>query len=165
MPAQPVVLVQLEVRAGASEEEQLRLARFKKYHPAYSGLNSEEAHGFLEKCHRILCTIGIMEMSGDAFTKFQLSGASYYWWRAYEESSPTDTASLTWTQFLEMFLRVFVTQTLWDAWSMEFEQLRQGTMSVSEYALKFSDMSKHAPTLVSTVRERVCRLTRAQLWY
>uniref|UniRef100_A0A1U7XYF8 Uncharacterized protein LOC104242574 n=1 Tax=Nicotiana sylvestris TaxID=4096 RepID=A0A1U7XYF8_NICSY len=56
-----------------------------------------------------------------------------------------------------MFLREFAPQSLRDAWSAEFEQLLQGTMSVSEYAVRFSDLSRHAPTLVSTVRERVCR--------
>ncbi|XP_070054189.1 uncharacterized protein [Nicotiana tomentosiformis] len=30
-------------------------------------------------------------------------------------------------------------------------------MSVSEYAVTFNDLSRHAPTLVSTVRERICR--------
>lgn len=59
VPIQPVV------RAATSEEEQLRLARFKKYDPpTFSGLASESAQGFLEECHRILCTIGIVEMSG-----------------------------------------------------------------------------------------------------
>uniref|UniRef100_A0A1S4D3A8 RNA-directed DNA polymerase homolog n=1 Tax=Nicotiana tabacum TaxID=4097 RepID=A0A1S4D3A8_TOBAC len=29
--------------------------------------------------------MGIMEMSGVAFTTFQLSGAAYQWWRIYEE--------------------------------------------------------------------------------
>ncbi|XP_070046929.1 uncharacterized protein [Nicotiana tomentosiformis] len=30
-------------------------------------------------------------------------------------------------------------------------------MSVSEYAFRFSDLSRHTPALVATVRERVCR--------
>nr|XP_009798850.1 PREDICTED: uncharacterized protein LOC104245005 [Nicotiana sylvestris] len=54
-----------------------------------------------------------------------------------------------------MFLREFVPQSLRDAWNAEFEKLLQGAMSVSEYAVIFSDLAKHAPTLVSTVREKV----------
>ncbi|XP_070034573.1 uncharacterized protein [Nicotiana tomentosiformis] len=56
-----------------------------------------------------------------------------------------------------MFLREFVPQTLRDVWRAEIEQLRQGAMIVLEYAIRFSDLSRHAPNLVSTVRERVCR--------
>ncbi|XP_070017360.1 uncharacterized protein [Nicotiana sylvestris] len=155
IPVQPVVQVQLDVMGATSEEEQLRLARFKKYHPPdCSGLSSKDAHGFLEEFHRILRTIGIKEMSGVAFTTFKLSGAAYQWWRVYEEGSLTDATSLTWTRFLEMLLRDFVHQTLQDAGCMEFEQLRQGTITVLEYAVRFSDLSRHATSLVSTIGER-----------
>ncbi|XP_070031662.1 uncharacterized protein [Nicotiana tomentosiformis] len=35
--------------------------------------------------------------------------------------------------------------------------MRQGAMTVSEYAICFSELARHAPALVATVRERVCR--------
>ncbi|XP_070032662.1 uncharacterized protein [Nicotiana tomentosiformis] len=47
--------------------------------------------------------------------------------------------------------------SLHDAWCTKFEKLRQGAMTVSEYAVMFSELSRHAPTLVSKVRERVSR--------
>ncbi|XP_070039790.1 uncharacterized protein [Nicotiana tomentosiformis] len=101
--------------------------------------------------------MGIVEVSGVVFTTFQLSGAAYQWWQAYEEARPADAAPLTCTQFSEMFLREFVPQTLRDAWRTEFEQLHQGTMTVLEYAIRFSELSLHAPTLVPTIREQVRR--------
>ncbi|XP_070039881.1 uncharacterized protein [Nicotiana tomentosiformis] len=101
--------------------------------------------------------MGIVEISGVALTMFQLKGVAYQWWQTYELGIPADAASLSWTQFSKMFLREFVPQTLQVAWRAKFEQLRQGTMSVSEYAVRFSDLSRHAPALVSIVRERVCR--------
>ncbi|XP_070057654.1 uncharacterized protein [Nicotiana tomentosiformis] len=119
------------VRAVASEEGQLRFARFKRYNPpTFSGLASESAEGFLEECHNILRTIDIVETSGVTFTTFQLKGAAYQWWQAYEMGSPAELASLTWVQCSLMFLREFVPQSRQDAWRTEFEQLRQGTMSV-----------------------------------
>ncbi|XP_070036684.1 uncharacterized protein [Nicotiana tomentosiformis] len=125
--------------AATSEEEQLRLARFKKYDPpTFIVLALEGAQYFLEECHRILCTMGIVEMSGVAFTTFQLKGAAYQWWRAYEFGSPVELASLTWVQFSEMFLR------------------------------EFSDMARYAPPLVAKVRERVRRFIeglRHDMWF
>ncbi|XP_009800481.1 uncharacterized protein [Nicotiana sylvestris] len=144
--------------AATSEEEQLRLVRFKKYYPpTFSGLALEDAHGFLMKCHRILRTMGIAKMSGVAFTTFQLNGAAYQWWRVYELGSAANASSLSWTQFSDMFLREFVPQTLRDACARSLNSCARGTMLVSEYAVRFSDLSRHVPTLVSIVRERVCR--------
>ncbi|XP_070049123.1 uncharacterized protein [Nicotiana tomentosiformis] len=154
---QLVAPIQPEVRASTSEVKQLRLESYKKYHPpTFSGLESEDGQGFLEECHRILRTIGVVETSGVSFTTFYLKGAAYYWWRVYELDSLAEAASLTWTQFSNMLLRKYVPQSLRDAWRAEFEQLRQGAMTVSEFAVRFSDLVRHAPALVATVRERVC---------
>lgn len=38
---------------------------------------------------------------------------------------------------------------------IEFEQLHQGTMIMFEYAIFFSEIYHHSPTLVSIVRDRV----------
>ncbi|XP_070049680.1 uncharacterized protein [Nicotiana tomentosiformis] len=56
-----------------------------------------------------------------------------------------------------MFLREYVPQSLTDAWNAEFEQLRQGAMTVSEYVIRFNELACHAPALVATVRERIRR--------
>ncbi|XP_070035168.1 uncharacterized protein [Nicotiana tomentosiformis] len=56
-----------------------------------------------------------------------------------------------------MFLREYVPQSLRDAWRAEFEQLRQGSMIVSKYAIRFSDLARHTPAFVVIVRERVRR--------
>ncbi|XP_070054719.1 uncharacterized protein [Nicotiana tomentosiformis] len=117
-----------------------------------SGLASESAQGFLEECHSILRTMDIVETSEVAFTMFHLKEAAHQWWRAYEFGIPTDATSLTWVQFSEIFLRKFVPQSLRDAWRVEFEQLRLGTMSVLGYAVRFNDLARHAPALVASVR-------------
>ncbi|XP_070050528.1 uncharacterized protein [Nicotiana tomentosiformis] len=102
--------------------------------------------------------MGAVETSGVSFTTFQLGGAAYQWWRAYELSSPAEAASHTWIQFSDMFLREYVPQSLKDSWRADFEQLRQGSMTVSEYAVCFSDLARYVLALVATVRERVRRL-------
>ncbi|XP_070032950.1 uncharacterized protein [Nicotiana tomentosiformis] len=56
-----------------------------------------------------------------------------------------------------MFLREYVPHSLRDAWRVEFEQLHQGSMAVSEYAVYFSRLARHAMALVAKVRERVRR--------
>ncbi|XP_070055755.1 uncharacterized protein [Nicotiana tomentosiformis] len=104
--------------------------------------------------------MGIVEVSEVDFTTFQLMGSTYRWLQAYEERSPVGAVSFTWAQFSNLFLREFVPLTLRDALRSEFEQLCQGTITVSEYAMWFSEISRHATSLVSTVRERVVEITR-----
>ncbi|XP_075103440.1 uncharacterized protein LOC142178022 [Nicotiana tabacum] len=158
MPTQPVVSVQPVVKEATHEEQHLRLVRFKKYHPpTFSSLDSEYAYGILGECYRILHAMGIVETSGVAFTTVQLNEAAYQLWQAYELGSPSDATSLSLVQVLEVFLREFVPQTPQYAWHEEFEPLREGTMSVSEYDIIFNELSRHTPTLVSIVRERVRR--------
>lgn len=128
----PAVPVQPEGITAASEQEQLRLERFKRYiPPVFSGLASEDALGFLDECYCIIRTMGITRSSGFSFTTFQLRGAAYDWWRTYELDSPDEAASLTWTQFSDMFLREFVPHSLRDARRAEFEHLCPDNMAVS----------------------------------
>ncbi|XP_070034316.1 uncharacterized protein [Nicotiana tomentosiformis] len=101
--------------------------------------------------------MGIVEVSGVAFTTFQLPGAAYQWRQAYEEDRPVDAKPPTWAQFSKMFLKEFIPQTLRDAWRTEFERLRQGTMKILEYTIRFNELARHAPILVPTVTERVRR--------
>ncbi|XP_070039497.1 uncharacterized protein [Nicotiana tomentosiformis] len=100
----------------------------------------------------------IVEVSGVAFTTFQLSGGEYQWWEVYEEGRPADAAPPAWAQFSEMFLRECAPQTLRDAWRTKFDQLRRGTMTVSEYTIRFTELSRHTSTLVPTVREQIHRV-------
>ncbi|XP_070056800.1 uncharacterized protein [Nicotiana tomentosiformis] len=104
--------------------------------------------------------MGIVEVSGVVFTTFQLSGSVCRWWKIFEEGRPADATPPTWAQFAEMFLKEFVPETLRDAWRTEFERLHEGTMTVSEYAIRFSELARHAPILVPTIRERVHRFIK-----
>ncbi|XP_070041071.1 uncharacterized protein [Nicotiana tomentosiformis] len=90
MPAQPIIVVQPKVRPVASEEEQRRVERFKKYDPpTFSGIVLEDSHGFLYQWQRILCAMGIMEgFSSIAapLTRLNKKGALFRWSDECEES-------------------------------------------------------------------------------
>ncbi|XP_070043062.1 uncharacterized protein [Nicotiana tomentosiformis] len=104
--------------------------------------------------------MGVAELSGFSFITFQLRGAAYQSWHAYELGSLGEATLLTWTQFSDMFLSEYVPQSLKHAWRAEFEQVSQDAMIVSEYAVCCSDLARHAPALVATVRERARRFIK-----
>ena len=60
-----------------------------------------------------------------------------------------------WGEFKLAFLDHFFPLELREAKMTEFINLKQGNMSVREYALKFTKLSKYAPMLVSDSRARM----------
>ncbi|XP_070036996.1 uncharacterized protein [Nicotiana tomentosiformis] len=141
-----------------AEDEQRRLGRFERFQPPpFSGAESEDAQGFLDKCQWMLRIAGILETSGVSFTTFQFSGAAFRWWEAYKRCRPVGAAPLTWQQFSGLFLEKFVPQSHREELRRQFEQLHQGDMSVTQYEMRFSELARHSIWLIPTYRERIGR--------
>ncbi|XP_070032890.1 uncharacterized protein [Nicotiana tomentosiformis] len=111
----------------------------------------------MDKCQRMLRTSGILETSGVSFTTFQFSRAAFRWWASYERCRSVGATPLTWQQFSGLFLEKFVPQSSREELCRQFEQLRQGDMSVTQYEMIFSEVARHAIWLITTDRERIMR--------
>ncbi|XP_070043042.1 uncharacterized protein [Nicotiana tomentosiformis] len=134
LPAQPSVAAQTPVVPVMADDEQRRLERFGRIQPpSFSGVESEDAQGFLDKCQRILQTMGILETSGVSFTTFPFSRAAFRWWETYERRKPVGAVPLTWHEFSILFLEKFVSQSRKEELRRQFEQLRQDGMSMNQY--------------------------------
>ena len=62
---------------------------------------------------------------------------------------------MTWEEFKKAFIDRFFPWEKWEAKVMEFINLLQGGMSVLEYFLKFTKISKYALSLVSYPRDEI----------
>ena len=60
---------------------------------------------------------------------------------------------MTWEVFKKAFLDRFFPREKRESKVVEFINLRQEGMSVLEYSLKFTKLSKYAPSLVSDCRD------------
>ena len=60
-----------------------------------------------------------------------------------------------WGDFVEAFLDRFFPQELRESKVEEFMNLKQGKMSVKEYTLKFTQLSRYAPELAGNMRARM----------
>ena len=69
----------------------------------------------------------------------------------------SDLPPLSWAEFVSMFMSRFVPQSQHDAQRREFEGLRQGNLSVSEYDTRFLWLSQFAPAMVAQERDKVLR--------
>jgi len=64
---------------------------------------------------------------------------------------------VTWECFTGAFLDRFFPRELREAKAQEFMNLRQGTMSVQEYRLKFTQLSRYAPHMVADPRAQMSK--------
>ncbi|KAH0721575.1 hypothetical protein KY285_005148 [Solanum tuberosum] len=72
---------------------------------------------------------------------YQLKDVAHIWYTQWKENRGTNAAPITWDWFNETFLERFFPRELREAKVQEFMNLRQGSMPVQEYGLKFTQLS------------------------
>jgi hypothetical protein len=79
----------------------------------------------------------------------QLSGPTADWWDACVEAHE-EPESINWSEFRVAFHTHHVPQGVIKLKKKEFQDLKQGSMSVNEYITKFTQLSRYAPSEVDT---------------
>ncbi|XP_070056724.1 uncharacterized protein [Nicotiana tomentosiformis] len=101
--------------------------------------------------------MSILESNGVDFTTFQFEGKARRWWQAYLLSRPASSSPLTLDQFTHLFLEKYIPPSEREELRGQFERLRQGHMSVTNYETIFTDLSRHAAIILPTDADRVRR--------
>lgn len=89
------------------------------------------------------------------FAVFYLKGQADLWWKTAREMQ--NQPGFGWEGLKEAMRNQFYPQSLQLQMESEFIHLRQRGMSVLEYAVKFNELARFAPDLVSTDRQRMNR--------
>jgi hypothetical protein len=79
----------------------------------------------------------------------QLFGPAADWWDAYMEAHE-EPESINWSEFRAAFHEHHIPQGVIKLKKKEFQDLKQGSMSVNEYVTKFTQLSRYAPHEVDT---------------
>jgi hypothetical protein len=79
----------------------------------------------------------------------QLSSPAADWWDAYVEAHE-EPESINWLEFRAAFRAHHVPQGVIKLKKKEFQDLKQGSMSMNEYVTKFTQLSCYAPHEVDT---------------
>jgi hypothetical protein len=79
---------------------------------------------------------------------YQLSGPAANWWDAYVEAHE-ESKSINWLEFKAAFRAHHIPQGVIKR-KKEFQDLKQGSMSASEYVTKFTQLSRYALHEVGT---------------
>ncbi|WMV58443.1 hypothetical protein MTR67_051828 [Solanum verrucosum] len=99
--------------------------------------------------------MGVTPMEKVELATYQLKGVSQIWYNQWKEGRPKDEGFLDWEKFKVSFLDMVFSLEMREAKVHEFINLHQQSMSVREYALKFTQLSKYAPSMVVDPRERM----------
>jgi hypothetical protein len=83
------------------------------------------------------------------FVSHQLEGPAADLWDAYIEAHE-EPESINWQEFKNSFCSHHVPPGVMKLKKKEFEELKQGSMSVSEYVSRFTQLSRYAPDNVDT---------------
>jgi hypothetical protein len=78
-----------------------------------------------------------------------LEGPTVDWWDAYVKAHK-EPESINWQEFRNSFRTHHVLFGMMKLKKKEFEDLKQGSMSVNEYVTRFTQLSHYAPDDVNT---------------
>ena len=100
-----------------------------------------------------------MDITSDAakirLAAFQLEGESQVWWDWVKTSR--DLEAITWAEFYGLFMSKYFPTTARHAKGQEFLELRQGTMTVMEYMVRFTELARFGDDYVATDMAKVMR--------
>ncbi|XP_015159293.1 uncharacterized protein [Solanum tuberosum] len=123
--------------------------------PIFSRAIGEDTHEFQLICQEHLQSLGLLESRGADFIAHQFRGPARQWWRTYRESRLVGSPPISWSESLEAFLVRFMPRSIRDRLRDQFSRLEQGLMTVSEYEMRFHELSRHATMILPTEEERV----------
>ena len=114
----------------------------------------EDPQAFVDEVGRVVTIIGVTPVEKAELAAYQLKGVAHIWFEQWKELRGVDVLP-TWDEFKTAFLDHFFPLELREAKMREFLNLRQGGMSVREYSLKFTKLSKYASTIIANPRAKM----------
>ncbi|XP_070049885.1 uncharacterized protein [Nicotiana tomentosiformis] len=101
--------------------------------------------------------MSILESHEVDFTTFQLEGRARRWWKSYLLGRLAGSPPITWDQFTHLFLERYIPPSQREELRLQFEQLQQGQLSMTDYEARFFELSRHALMILPTEAELVRR--------
>jgi hypothetical protein len=128
-----------------------RLGEFQRTKPPTfsQAMEPMDAGDWLKFVEKKLLVVQCSNREKVLLASHQLSGPAADWWDAYVEAHE-EPKSINWPEFRAAFLAHHVPKGVIKLKKKEFQDLKQGSMSVNEYITKFTQLSRYAPHEVNT---------------
>ncbi|XP_049362923.1 uncharacterized protein LOC125827652 [Solanum verrucosum] len=102
----------------------------------------EDPQNFIDKVKKILGVMQVTQTESVELESYQLKDVGHICCTQWKDNRGADAAPVTWDCFTGAFLDSFFPRELIKAKAKEFMNLKQGSMSVQEYGLKFTQLSR-----------------------
>ncbi|XP_028103157.1 uncharacterized protein LOC114302340 [Camellia sinensis] len=110
------------------------------------GIEPLKAETWLLEMEKLFEVFSCSEIQKVLLTTYNLKDEGWRWWLLIQNSN----GNMTWTQFNVIFYDKYFPQCFWDRKVSEFQELKQGRMSVAEYEAKFTELARFTPHMVDT---------------
>ncbi|XP_049365847.1 uncharacterized protein LOC125830718 [Solanum verrucosum] len=130
----------------------------------FTRINPLEFHGskveenpqkFIDEVYTVVMIMGVTPVENAELAIYQLKGFAQVWFNQWKEEMVVDAGALDWEKLKVSFLDRFFPLEMIEVKVLKFINLHQGNMSVKEYALEFTQLSRYAPTIVVDPRARM----------
>ena len=145
---------QPNANAGVNAETRMLETFMRNHPPTFKGrYDPDGAQTWLKEIERIFRVMQCTEVQQVRFGTHQLSEEADDWWVSVLPSLKQDGAVVTWAVFRREFLRRYFPEDVRGKKEIEFLELKQGNMSVTEYAAKFVELAKFYPHYAAETAE------------
>ncbi|XP_050915453.1 uncharacterized protein LOC127130499 [Lathyrus oleraceus] len=110
----------------------------------HGGLNPVKAQEWITSMERIFQIVHCSEENKVVFATPMMKGQTVRWWESASTLMTNQGVPRDWEHFKTIFLDKYFPSSLRTQKEFEFQQLRQGTMTVVVYAEKFEDMDAYS---------------------
>ncbi|XP_015087015.1 uncharacterized protein LOC107030142 [Solanum pennellii] len=117
----------------------------------------EDPQEFIDEFYKILCDMGLSTNYNAELVSYKLKDVAQIWHMKWRDNRPLRGELVSWEIVKRAFLDRFFPREMREAKVVEFINLRLGGMSVHDYSLKFIQLAKYAPSLVSDPRDEMSR--------
>ena len=140
-----------------------RLRDFTRMNPPVftRSKTSDDPQEFVDEVDNILVAMVAIDTKNVEMASYPLMDVAQTWCKMWKDSRDLGGVPVIWELFKIAFLKRFFPREMREENIEEYINLKQGSMTVSEYSLMFVKLSRYATSLLSYNRDEMCRfLTR-----
>lgn len=132
----------------------------------YGSRVEEDPQEFIDDIQKVMQIMGVSPIESADLAAYQFNGVAKVWYKQWKEDRGVDAGPVDWNKFVTAFLDRFFSLELSEANVQEFIKLKQGNMTAKEYSLKFTQLSKYVPSIVSDSRACISKFFQefSRLW-
>ncbi|XP_028114966.1 uncharacterized protein LOC114312868 [Camellia sinensis] len=129
--------------------------KFMKMKPPtfFGGIKPLKAETWLLEMEKLFEVFPCTEIHKVLLATYTLKDEAQRWWLLIQNTN----GNMMWTGFNEIFYEKYFPQYFRDRKVSEFQELKQGRMSVAEYEVKFTELARFAPHMVDTDYKKACK--------